>query len=763
MTLATLITRAEGVANGATIAFPFGGKIISEADLIVEVLDADGAADLQELDVDYTVSGAGDDAGCAVTFTLPPATGTVVIRRLLDLEQSTDIRNSPRFYPETHEEVFDALVMIDQQQQEEIERSLRKPVHGDQFDADNIRIENLAAPIANTDAARLQDVINAGGDGVGVANLVAVSDAGAHFAGANVEAVLQEVGEMLEEFEVDGVVPRHIRTLAEIAAGVTPTNEAHAEARIPRYATNETPGTTDVTAAFTNALAVVRNRDSITRGETVAPAGRYKLTSGLDPATRVDLVGEGRHNTRLEFALADAGPCVDLKGTDTGNRLSSSVRRIRIDGTNCTHASAVGVELEWNQGQQPILDEVTIYGGYEAAGASTGLKHGLVFKTDGNNWITSLNELAIEGCHGDQFVMDTADGGAITTMNYWGGRIENGAERNVVIMGPDDDVFTVQVNFFGTVIESASFGNTGVNANVHVEGAVSVNFSHCYFESLGSPNWPTYEIYCPSGNLHLDTINIAHSQTGIYCGGTVTLSGLCTLRSSTACIHIPAGGKCIIRGDVRFHGSGAAFTFATGGQLEWARENVVDKAASYAILTSDLCSTFTNSLAVQNITFTLPAAPGGATATFVNRGVPVRNSQYRWVLSGSGSGEYYLQTAAGGNPGLSEPAKFYRSATERTKGAAGTLSNLQWGWGNNDSLGYNTIYYRDAGADPDTFSDNTLFAVYALTITPTTYRIVPTGDDGGDSISTSQLGASIKLRSMSGAFWFEESKTGTWA
>ena len=47
-----------------------------------------------------------------------------------------------------------------------------------------------------------------------------------------------------------------VRTAAEIAAGVTPTNYAYPECLVDRYGTNTTPGTTDMTAAINAAVSV---------------------------------------------------------------------------------------------------------------------------------------------------------------------------------------------------------------------------------------------------------------------------------------------------------------------------------------------------------------------------------------------------------------------------------------------------------------------------------------------------------------------------
>lgn len=75
---------------------------------------------------------------------------------------------------------------------------------------------------------------------------------------------------------------------------------------------------------------------------------------------------------------------------------------------------------------------------------------------------------------------------------------------------------------------------------------------------------------------------------------------------------------------------------------------------------------------------------------------------YRWVLSGSGINQYYLQTAAGGNPGIaSDPNAIFINKKWATKGSFAFMFNGQYMYGDNDGLGYNTIYIRNDLGDPD--------------------------------------------------------------
>lgn len=83
----------------------------------------------------------------------------------------------------------------------------------------------------------------------------------------------------------------------------------------------------------------------------------------------------------------------------------------------------------------------------------------------------------------------------------------------------------------------------------------------------------------------------------------------------------------------------------------------------------------------------------------------IRSSTYKWTASADGTNNFYLELAAGGDPSKALPASVYINLTEASEGTLGSLSSLEWAYGDStgDALGYDTIYVRlGAGADPDT-------------------------------------------------------------
>jgi len=79
------------------------------------------------------------------------------------------------------------------------------------------------------------------------------------------------------------------------------------------------------------------------------------------------------------------------------------------------------------------------------------------------------------------------------------------------------------------------------------------------------------------------------------------------------------------------------------------------------------------------------------------------SSTYKWTASDTAN-EYYVELASGGDPSLSEPSYLLMQDSVITNGTVGSLTDHTWDYGDNDTLGYSTIYIRDDSGDPDTTS-----------------------------------------------------------
>lgn len=80
------------------------------------------------------------------------------------------------------------------------------------------------------------------------------------------------------------------------------------------------------------------------------------------------------------------------------------------------------------------------------------------------------------------------------------------------------------------------------------------------------------------------------------------------------------------------------------------------------------------------------------------------DAAYRWTLSADGTGNYYLELAAGGDPSITAPSHVLQNSVEMTEGTLGALLINETAYGDSagDALGFNTIYARIFDStDPD--------------------------------------------------------------
>lgn len=129
MSISSSVNKNKYLGNSAVDTYAYTFIVFKKEDIRVIETDDEGVETVLVLDVDYTVTGVRQPAGGAVIRTAGnlPTGYTWTIRRVVELTQETDIRNQGDFFPEAHEDQFDKLVMADQQQQEEIDRSIKLP------------------------------------------------------------------------------------------------------------------------------------------------------------------------------------------------------------------------------------------------------------------------------------------------------------------------------------------------------------------------------------------------------------------------------------------------------------------------------------------------------------------------------------------------------------------------------------------------------------------------------------------------------------
>lgn len=208
MSISSTTNRVTYTGNDAVDTYDYTFRIFTSADLLVTVKNTSTSAETTlVLTTDYTVTGVTEASGGTVVLVNASQAWldgdgdlssdyTITIRRKVSLTQTTDIRNQGDFFPETHEDTFDYGRMIDQQQQDEIDRSVKSPeaVPSSDFDP------TLPVDIAT---ANVVIITNPSGNGF------IVGPTASEISGANASAVAAAASATLASewaSKVDGIV-----------------------------------------------------------------------------------------------------------------------------------------------------------------------------------------------------------------------------------------------------------------------------------------------------------------------------------------------------------------------------------------------------------------------------------------------------------------------------------------------------------------------------------------------------------------------------
>lgn len=98
----------------------------------------------------------------------------------------------------------------------------------------------------------------------------------------------------------------------------------------------------------------------------------------------------------------------------------------------------------------------------------------------------------------------------------------------------------------------------------------------------------------------------------------------------------------------------------------------------------------------------------------------LRSVTYEWIASGSGVDEYYVRLdATDGNASLPEPTAVFEAVdAAMVEDTLGSLAVGEYAYGDNDTLGFDTVYVRLQGAtpDPDDTADGYVAAAFGTTL-----------------------------------------------
>lgn len=362
MSISSSTNRNDYVGNGATDTYNYTFRIFDEGDLEVTVRDTSDVETTLALSTDYTLTGVGSSGGGTIVLVNSAqswldgdgdlkSSYALTIRRVLDLVQETDIRNQGAFYPEIHEDQFDKLVMIAQQQQDELSRSASMPVTV----AASAFSPEFPASLPSNPGATI--IVNTAGDGFELgptADQISSANADATAAAASAAAAL----------------------VSETNAGVSETNAAASAASAAA-----------VIAGLTESRAVVTDGSgTLTSASTTATEIGY--VSGVTSAIQTQL-----DDKTLKSTLTTKGDIYAATGASTPARLA-----VGTDGQYLKANSSTSTGLEWASvgNNLTVVSKTTTY-------TATTTDDVILCDTSGGAWTLTL--FAASGNSGKRLII----------------------------------------------------------------------------------------------------------------------------------------------------------------------------------------------------------------------------------------------------------------------------------------------------------------------------------------------------------------------
>jgi len=126
MTVSSQVSQLTYTGNSVTTDFPYPGRVFDPTDLEVRLeQNSGGASSVKTYGVDYSLTGVGSQTGGLVQFVVPPtASDTIKLKIVTIAIQNISIRNQTKFYPFTHEDLWDRMTMLVQKNERKYLRTL---------------------------------------------------------------------------------------------------------------------------------------------------------------------------------------------------------------------------------------------------------------------------------------------------------------------------------------------------------------------------------------------------------------------------------------------------------------------------------------------------------------------------------------------------------------------------------------------------------------------------------------------------------------
>jgi len=254
MTVPNTTNKNQYVGNDATTSFPYLYRIFNKTQLEVTKTTVAGVEVPLVVDIDYTVLGIGDPSG-SITFPVsgsPLAAGELItIKRLLPITQETDLINQGEWNPQVVENALDRDTMVAQQQQDDIDRSIKTPI------SELTQIGNLGTVVQRAQTVLsfddIGDPVTEDGSGAN-GRLVTVDDV---LAASDFADAAEAFAIISEGFSVDS---QNSATASQVSADDSAASAAAAQVAVkPQWISADTFGAANNIASLSGDLDITAN------------------------------------------------------------------------------------------------------------------------------------------------------------------------------------------------------------------------------------------------------------------------------------------------------------------------------------------------------------------------------------------------------------------------------------------------------------------------------------------------------------------------
>jgi uncharacterized protein YjbI with pentapeptide repeats len=526
MTVSSDVNKITYAGNGSTQVFSVNYYFLADSHLQVVLITTAGVETVQTLTTNYTVTGAGNEAGGSITMLVAPPTGvSVVIQRVVPATQETDYLANDPFPAESHERALDKLTMLVQQNERENDRSLKIPLS-----AVPTTSTELPAPVGNkllawnSNASAIinfnpADIITIVGQqtsygdvftGNGVTTDFTLARSPGSVFGLDVSIngvtqvpnvdytlggttltftsappaaasqILARYAEVYEEVSADA---QNVRYVPAGAGAVTTNVQAKLRETVSVKDFGAVgDGVTDDTAAIQAAIdyADATAISGVGTSGVVFPAGVYKVTTGLTLNRNSQLIGVGWPEIKA-FHDGDVITVIGIPSALIFPKNQQTFLNLRFT-TNVGNTPASIIRLGTDSGLTPTF-------------------------------INSSLETKISNCQFDEctatYVIDNNRGYGLTISNclfknftataalklrqvnseipYWSYATAIYSTEFTNITAKAIEADAGDLSMFNCIIQGCSVGGVNVGANVANTGSQPVNFYGCYFE--GNTNY----------------------------------------------------------------------------------------------------------------------------------------------------------------------------------------------------------------------------------------------------------------------------------